>query len=224
MKISVVIPTMNEGRFLERTLPPLSACAHEIVVVDGGSHDNTAELARRYTPHVLKSERGRGLQQHAGACRTCGDVLFFLHADTLVPVGFEKMIRATLSDPNITFGAFRLGIDPPSTTLNIIAFVANLRAKFFRMPFGDQGIFIRRSEYFRVGGFKAVPIMEDVDLVRRLNLTGGFKLAEGKVKTSARRWEEEGAAYATIRNWLLLVRYLSGQSPDDLHRLYPDHR
>lgn len=224
MKISVVIPTMNEGSFLQRILPSLSARAHEIVVVDGGSNDNTAEIARHYTPHVLESRRGRGLQQHVGACRTCGDVLLFLHADTLVPVGFEKMIMATLSDPNITFGAFRLGIDPPSAILNVIAFVANLRTKIFRMPFGDQGLFIRRSEYFRVGGFMAVPIMEDVDLVRRLNRIGGFKLAGGKVKTSARRWEKEGIVYATIRNWSLLVRYFFGQSPNDLHRLYPDHR
>ncbi len=224
MKISVVIPTMNEERSLRRILPPLAARVHEIIVVDCGSADRTAEVARSYTPLVLSTKRGRGRQQHAGACRACGDVLLFLHADTLVPAGFEKMIRSTLSDPKITFGAFRLGICPTRPALNLIAFAANLRSRALRMPYGDQGIFLRRSDYFRVGGFKDLPIMEDVDLVRRLNRIGRFKLAGGRVETSARRWDKEGAFYTTIRNWSLLLRYLSGQPLEDLQRVYSDHR
>jgi rSAM/selenodomain-associated transferase 2 len=224
MKLSIIIPTLNEERSLGGTLAPLSSLPHEIIVVDGGSKDDTVEVARKYASVVLHSKRGRGIQQHTGACHSQGDVLLFLHADTLLPKSFEGMIARTLSDPETVFGAFHLGHHPSTAFLNLVALMANLRSLLLRMPYGDQGLFIRRSDYFRVGGFKDLPLMEDVDLVRRLNKIGKFKLAKAKARTSARRYDRNGIVYTTVRNWSLIIRYLLGQSPERLHRLYSDAR
>lgn len=207
-----------------RTLISLSVHAREIIIVDGGSRDSTVEIARQYTPHVLSSERGRGSQQHKGACYAQGDLLLFLHSDTVLPKNFEMMIQKTLSDPQVTLGAFRLSIHPSRPALKLIALMANLRSRLLKMPYGDQALFMRRSDYFRVGGFKDLPLMEDVDLVRRLNGIGRFRLTEGRVRTSARRWEKEGVLYATLRNWSLIVRYLLGNPPHSLLRFYSDSR
>ncbi len=224
MKLSIIIPTLNEERSLEQTLASISSHAHEIIVVDGGSKDGTVEIARKYTPVVLDSNRGRGIQQHTGACHAQGDVLLFLHADTLLPRGFETMIQRTLSEPNTVFGAFHLGHHPSTAFLNLVALMANLRSLLLKMPYGDQGLFMRRSDYFRVGGFRNLPLMEDVDLVRRLNKIGKFKLVRARVRTSARRYDRNGIVYTTVRNWSLIIRYLLGQSPERLHRLYTDAR
>ena len=224
MKISIIIPVLNEEEALGHTLKFLSGSAHEIIVVDGGSTDRSKEVAQRYTSHILGSPPGRGRQQNKGAQHAHGDVFLFLHADTLLPRGFEEMMRKTFSNPMILFGAFRLSIYPASPMLNLIALIANLRSRLLKIPYGDQGLFIRRADYFRVGGFKDIPLMEDVDMVRRLNKTGRFKLATGSIKTSARRWEKEGAIYTTIRNWSLITRYLLGVSPDRLHHFYSNSR
>jgi rSAM/selenodomain-associated transferase 2 len=224
VKLSIIIPALNEERSLEQALASISSHAHEIIVVDGGSKDGTVEIARKYTPVVLDSDQGRGIQQHTGACHAEGEVLLFLHADTLLPRGFEMMIERTLSEPKTIFGAFRLGHHPSTALLNLVALMANLRSLILKMPYGDQGLFVRRSDYFRVGGFKDLPIMEDVDLVRRLNKIGKFKLVRSKVRTSARRYDRHGIVYRTVRNWSLIIRYLLGQSPERLHRLYSDAR
>ena len=224
MKLSIIIPTLTEGRSLEGTFAPISDHAHEIIVVDGGSDDDTLEIARQYTPKVFYSNRGRGIQQHTGACHAQGDVLLFLHADTLLPKGFGMEIERILSDPEVSFGAFRLGYQSSTTPLNLIAVMANHRSLLLKMPYGDQGLFMRRTEYFLVKGFKDLPIMEDVDLVRRLKRIGRFKLTRGRVRTSVRRYEKEGIFYATVRNWSLIIRYLLGVSPQRLHRLYSDTR
>jgi rSAM/selenodomain-associated transferase 2 len=221
MKLSIIIP---EERSLERTLASISSHAHEIIVVDGGSKDGTIDVAHKYASVVLDSNRGRGIQQHTGACHGKGEVLLFLHADTRLPNGFEIMIETTLSDPKTVFGAFRLGHHPSTAFLNLVALMANLRSLLLKMPYGDQGLFMRRSDYFRVGGFKDLPLMEDVDLVRRLNKIGRFKLLKAKVRTSARRYDRNGIVYTTVRNWSLIIRYLLGQSPERLHRLYSDAR
>ncbi|MFC1822706.1 TIGR04283 family arsenosugar biosynthesis glycosyltransferase [Thermodesulfobacteriota bacterium] len=224
MRLSIIIPVLNEAKILVHTLPPLSRGDYEIIVVDGGSHDETPLIAGKYTPHVIESKRGRGKQQHEGALRAGGDGLLFVHADTFLPKDFNRIIGKTLSDPTIVLGAFYLKIHPPSKALNIVAFGANLRAFVFRLPYGDQALFMRRSDYYRVGGFKDIPVMEDVDLVRRLNRIGRLKLIKQSVSTSSRRWDKEGALYATLRNWSLVIRYLLGVSPHRLHRFYSDSR
>ena len=224
MKLSIIIPTLNEERSLGGPLASLSSIPHEIIVVDGGSKDGTVEVARKYASVVLDSKRGRGIQQHTGACHAEGDVLLFLHADTWLPKDFEMMIERTLSEPETVFGAFHLGHRPSKAFLNLVALMANLRSLILKMPYGDQGLFMRRSDYFRVGGFKDLPLMEDVDLVRRLNKLGKFKLVKGKIRTSARRYDRNGIVYTTVRNWSLIIRYLMGQSPERLHRLYSDAR
>jgi len=226
MRLSIIIPVLNEAATLSQTLDALQdrAADPETIVVDGGSTDRSVEIARKYTPHVFSSARGRGTQQDAGARRAQGDVFVFLHADTCLPAGYARHIRQALVDPHVVFGAFLLTINPSTPFLNGIALAANLRSILFRLPYGDQALFVRRSAYFRTGGFAPWPIMEDVDLVRRLNRIGGAKLIRKPVKTAARRWEKERPVFATFRNWWLMIRYLLGASPEALMRHYPDTR
>lgn len=224
MKLSIIIPTLNEEVSLVETLQSISGRGHEIIVVDGGSEDRTRLIARKFTPVVIQSHRGRGRQQHEGACRAQGDALIFLHADTRLPKRFEGWVRDALRDPLVAFGAFHLGHEPSSAFLKLISLMANLRSRLLKMPYGDQALFMRRSLYFRAGGFRDLPIMEDVDLVQRLNRMGQFKLVRGTVRTSARRYDGEGLLYTTLRNWAIIIRYLFGQSPERLQRFYSDAR
>jgi rSAM/selenodomain-associated transferase 2 len=224
MALSIIIPTLNEADKLGPTLQSLMGHPAEIIVVDGGSKDATVEVARQYSTNVMVSPPGRGLQQDTGARQSQGDILVFLHADTQLPVRYESLICHALTDPGVVFGAFLLGIHPPRPALEVIAFMANLRSRLFRLPYGDQAIFVRRSAYFLAGGFQDWPIMEDVDLVRRLNHIGGFKLAQGSVHTSARRWQRENLVCTTFRNYSLILRYFMGISPHTLARHYPDIR
>ena len=224
MKLSIITPALNEAKILEQTLESLKDQSVEIVVVDGGSKDASEEIALQYTPHVFIAPRGRGLQQHTGALESQGNVLLFLHADTLLPPEYWHLIDQALTDPSVVFGAFCLSFYPPSPALDLIAFMANLRSRFLRLPYGDQALFVRRTAYFQVGGFQDFPIMEDVDLVRRLNRAGAFKLTRGYVKTSTRRWHVEKPVFTTLRNWSLIMRYFLGVSPYILARHYPDTR
>ena len=182
LALSIIIPVLNEARVLEGTFHALAAGPHEMIVVDGGSRDGSVEIARRFTPHVLSAERNRGLQQHVGALRAQGEILLFLHADTLLPSNYYGEILRTLALRGVVFGAFRLRIS--ETTLAGLGSMANLRSRLLRLPYGDQALFMRRTAYFRVGGFRGLPLMEDVDLVRRLNRMGGFGLAGGRVLSS----------------------------------------
>lgn len=224
MKLSIIIPALNEEPSLRKTFASISSHAHEIIVVDGGSEDDTVKIAREYGSVVFTSKRGRGIQQHDGARHAQGEAFLFLHADTWLPKGFDIIIERTLSHPEVVLGAFRLGHQRSGVSLRIIALMANLRSMLLKMPYGDQGLFMRRSDYFRVGGFRDLPLMEDVDLVRRLNKMGKFKLVRARVKTSARRYDRKGVVYTTVRNWSLMIRYLFGQSPERLHRFYSDAR
>lgn len=224
MKLSIIIPTLNEAPVLGPTLEKAAASSAEIVVVDGGSTDGTVSIAQQYTAGIFISPPGRGAQQDCGARRATGDVFLFLHADTRVPPGFDRLIRHALQVPRVVFGAFRLRIVPSSFLLDGIALMANLRSRFLKMPYGDQGLFVRRSTYIQVGGFRHWPLMEDVDFVRRLNRVGAFRLVRRPVETSARRWEQENPVFTTIRNWSLMIRYFLGVSPHALARHYGNPR
>ncbi|MBW1744416.1 MAG: TIGR04283 family arsenosugar biosynthesis glycosyltransferase [Deltaproteobacteria bacterium] len=224
MKLSIIIPALNEAEILGRALASLKPHPAEVIVVDGGSQDSTIEVARQHTPHILTSRPGRGLQQDVGARQSQGDVFVFLHADTQLPPNYQDLIHYALTDPGTVFGAFFLSIYPSKPTLYLIALMANLRSRLLKVPYGDQTLFVRRSAYFLAGGFKDWPIMEDVDLVRRLNRIGGFKMARGFVQTSARRWRKENPVYTTLRNYSLILRYCMGASPHTLARHYPNLR
>lgn len=224
MKLSIVIPVLNEAESLGGTLEALAGQSAEIIVVDGGSEDDTVKIARQYASRVMTAPRGRGPQQDAGARQSHGSVLLFLHADTRLPGEYERLIDEALARPGVVFGAFYLKIHPSSPALNLIASMANLRSRFFQMPYGDQALFVRKDAYLRVGGFPDWPVMEDVDLVRRLGRLGGFQLAGGSVVTSGRRWRREKALFTTLRNWSLMIRYYVGHCPYTLARHYPDAR
>ena len=224
MNLSIIIPALNEAPILGEALHRLEDKTAEIIVVDGGSQDATVEIARRHTPHVFVSAKGRGCQQDIGAHQARGNVLLFLHADTRLPPGFLSLVSQALADSKVVFGAFSLAIHPSSPALKLVASVANLRSRFFKLPYGDQAVFVRREAYFQVGGFRDWPVMEDVDLVRRLRRAGGFRLARGEVQTSARRWEQGKVVMTTLRNWLRMIRFFLGVSPNVLARSYPDTR
>lgn len=224
MKLSIIIPALNEADILGQNLQSLRSQHTEIIVVDGGSTDGTMKVACQYTSNVVVCRKGRGFQQDHGARHSKGDVLLFLHADTRLPSGYYNMVRQVLADPQVIFGAFYLSIYQSTLGLRVIALTANLRSRFLKLPYGDQALFVRRTAYFQVGGFQDLPIMEDVDLVRKLNRAGRFRLARAHVLTSARRWHKENPVYTTLRNLWLMTRYSFGSSPHSLARHYRDVR
>jgi rSAM/selenodomain-associated transferase 2 len=161
---------------------------------------------------------------NAGALLAGGEVLLFLHADTELPPDGLTRICSVIRDKGCVGGSFDLGIRSDRLCFRLIESAASLRSRMTRIPYGDQAIFLRRDYFRGLGGFRELPLMEDVDLMRRLRRSGGrIHIIRGKVKTSARRWESEGVLYCTLRNWMLMFLYLLGVSPERLARFYHDH-
>lgn len=220
MKLSLIIPALNEKEFIEKTLKEIvKVPGVEVIVSDGGSTDRTPEISAS-AARVVKSMPGRGIQMNTGASVSSGDVLLFLHADTLLPENWEDKLLSAMSDERVVGGAFTLSIDSARLSHKIIASAANIRSRITGIHYGDQGIFVKRSVFEKIGGFKDIPIMEDVDLMRRLKKVGIVVMLKDKVATSPRRWDKEGAVYATIRNWLLITLYYIGVAPERLYKFY----
>lgn len=223
--ISIIIPTLNEEKAIGRTLRHLQAIGEgsEVIVVDGGSQDRTREEASPFAK-VLTAPRGRAPQMNAGALQAQGDILLFLHADTLLPKDAFSQIREALQDPRTLGGAFRLRLDNPGLFYRALALSSNLRARWLGVIYGDQAPFLRRGEFFALGGFREMDLLEDGDLMARLRRRGKVRLLSGHVTSSSRRWERMGRGRTLFTLWAVSLGYLLGISPKRLKRLYPDVR
>ena len=219
MKLSVVIPTLEEATGLATTLASLPE-ASEVIVSDGGSRDATRAIAERIGARVVTGARGRASQMNLGAHEAAGEVLLFLHADCALHSSSLEAMGEALSDPRVVGGSFRMQIRDAGVGLKIVAFVSNLRARFLKTPYGDQGLFVRRAAFESVGGFPEVPLMEDVALVRSLLRIGRLSIVKVPVTTSARHWERLGPARTTLLNWSAVVLYSLGVPAERLAPLY----
>jgi rSAM/selenodomain-associated transferase 2 len=221
--ISIVVPVLDEARNLERLLPALRDLAPdaEVVIVDGGSRDDTESvLARWPRARIISSPRGRAMQMNAGAARSAGDVILFLHADTRLPAAFTDAIERALDDQRVVGGRFDVAFDNPAWPFRMIAAMMNLRSRLSGIFTGDQAIFVRRAAFEALGGYPEIPLMEDIALTRRLRRLGRVACLRRRVTTSARKWERDGIARTVGLMWLLRFLYFCGVSPERLHRWY----
>jgi rSAM/selenodomain-associated transferase 2 len=220
--LSVIVPTVNEAMHLETTLRRLGRSGVEVIVVDGGSEDDSTTRAARYADRVLATERGRAVQMNAGAAAARGAVLLFLHADTLVPDDYAQHIRDALDDPRTIGGRFDVCLDAPGVLYALIGTLISWRSRVFGGATGDQAIFVRREVFRALGGYPEIPFMEDVALSRALARRGRVAALRAVVTTSARRWQHYGAIRTILLMWWLRLRYAAGVSPEVLRRAYPE--
>jgi rSAM/selenodomain-associated transferase 2 len=219
--ISIVVPTLDEEKAIGATIEAaLGACDVEVIVSDGGSTDGTAAVARGLRARFIVARTGRAWQMNAGARIARGDLLVFLHADTLLPKGYDARVRDILSDRGVAAGAFELGIGASNAGFRVIERLANWRSRFLGMPYGDQAIFIRAGLFRRAGGFPEIPIMEDFEFMRRIRALGRVELAGAAAVTSPRRWCALGIVRTTLINQVIIAAYCLGVRPDRLARWY----
>lgn len=221
-RLSVIVPTLNEGDHLPRLLSDLSAipASHEVIVVDGGSGDRTTDIARTARAIVIDGPAGRGSQLRRGAESARAPLLCFLHADIRLSTDAVELLASLAHDPPAAACVFRLRIDSPGMAYRIIERGANLRTRAVGLPYGDQGLIVGRPAYEAVGGYPPIPLMEDVVLARALRSSAGIRLLPASVLVSARRWERDGPVRRTVKNLTLLARFLTGTPPERLVRRY----
>ncbi|HQR70760.1 MAG TPA: TIGR04283 family arsenosugar biosynthesis glycosyltransferase [Burkholderiaceae bacterium] len=223
MKLSIIVPVLNESTALPVLLAqllPLRRGGVDVLVVDGDSEDGSATIAECAGFRVVRSQRGRARQMNAGARAARGDVLLFLHADTRLPDGAERLIHAALADGRHVWGRFDVEFDVRTWTMDATAFGMNLRSRLTGIATGDQGIFVTRAAFDAVGGFPDQPLMEDVEITSRLRARSRPACIGRPVVTSARRWQARGAWRTIFLMWRLRLAYWRGASPADLARQY----
>ena len=221
--ISVVIPVLDEAGTLPQTLLPLQPVRGrdaEVIVVDGGSRDETRRAALPLSDRVLDAPRGRARQMNAGAAAASGRVLLFLHADTRLPPGWAPMVREALDNHGREWGRFDVRLDGAHPMLRVIERAMNLRSRLSGIATGDQAIFVSRAAFREAGGFPDIALMEDIALSRVLRAHSRPACLRAPVVTSSRRWERDGIARTIVLMWRLRLRYALGADPNDLARQY----
>jgi rSAM/selenodomain-associated transferase 2 len=221
--LSIVIPTYNEVANIETTIKHIAANAgndnYEIIIADGGSHDKTVELAQSLGCTVVNSNKGRGNQLNAGAEAAQGQTLLFLHADTLLPVNFINLIDNALDKGN-GWGRFDVTLSGKHFLFRVIEKMMSLRSRLTGIATGDQAIFIDKTLFNTISGFKNIPLMEDIELTRQLKKLSRPACLPDRVITSSRRWEENGIVKTVLLMWMLRFLYFIGISPFVLQKLY----
>ena len=223
MNLSIIIPVLNEaGRIAVAliALQPLRERGVEILVVDGGSTDGTAEIAKRGADHVITAPRGRASQQNAGAQEALGDTFLFLHSDTQLPLDADTLIADAIDKTNAQWGRFDVRFDTHWTMLRVVATMMNARSRLTGIATGDQCIFVRHSAFAAVGGFPDLALMEDVALSGLLRRQSPPVCLRNKVTTSGRRWQNNGVWRTIFLMWWLRLAYAIGVSPARLARWY----
>jgi len=225
MRVSVVIPVLNEAESIARTLKQLhQAGLWQRIVVDGGSEDDTVSLAHLYAEVVTTSQRGRARQMNAGALVAEGEVLLFLHADTELPQGSLRMISDALKNPQIVGGRFDVRLDAEGWPFRMVETLMNMRSRVTKISTGDQAIFVRREVFQKMGGYPDLELMEDIEFSRRLKREGGIACLRERVTTSARRWQRDGIARTIVKMWMLRLCHFFGVSTARLRTHYADTR
>ena len=218
--VSVIIPALNEALNIEKTIKRARNRDAEVIVVDGGSGDDTVVRATRAGARIEKSSRGRAVQQNHGTSVARGSVLLFLHADTHLPHGYINHIFEALMDPETVAGAFRFKTDLNHPLMKPIEFATNIRSQYLKLPYGDQGLFFRRAVFEAVGGFPEVSIAEDLFLIHRISKQGRIGIAPVYAVTSGRRWQTRGLLRTTLINQIIVAGCCLGISPRVLAKLY----
>jgi rSAM/selenodomain-associated transferase 2 len=225
--ISIVVPVLDEAVVIESTLAalaPLRAQGAEVVVVDGGSRDATKALATRLADTVMDAPRGRALQMNAGARRARGDILVFLHADTLLPEAALRAIQDGMKDSRRSWGRFDVAIAGAGSLLVLVATLMNARSRLTGIATGDQAMFARRAAFEAAGGFPEIPLMEDVALSKSLKRASPPLCLRERVVTSGRRWRRHGTVRTILLMWRLRLAYALGADPRRLARRYDIER
>jgi len=222
-KISIIIPVLNEESALPAYLPVLQdyrRAGHEVIVVDGGSCDNSVSIAAALADLVVESSPGRGVQMNAGAARATGEILLFLHIDTLLPDHADRLLMEHLSNSDRVWGRFDLSLSGSNCVFRLIERMINLRSRYTGMATGDQAIFVLSSVFEQVGAYPEIPLMEDLALSRKLRNFSSPVCLRQRVVSSSRRWEQHGIVRTILLMWILRLQFFLGVSPDALYRKY----
>ena len=222
-KISIIIPTYNESKHLPLLLSDLSIINYgiEILIVDCNSEDKTRDISNIYGAKIVKSKKkSRGLQLNIGAKKATGDWFFFIHADSRLTKGWLKKIKSVIrKDINLTY-FFKFKINNKKILYRVLEILVNIRSYLFKDPYGDQGLLIHRTTYFKNKGYKKIPLMEDLDFIKRLKNKVSLKMLSIPIYTSSRKWDKTNIVFQALKNWNFRRRWLRGESIKSLYNDY----